>query len=142
MKRAFLIFALVLFACHPVPAQNLPPFLTTDDAKEWLYTVKPTQLLDYLLWASKIENIPPIITTATMNYLLMRDRSLYITPTSPMTIKFGGDLITMSINIDPVTVKDFAPAPPETDWGKVALGGGVVLSVGVIIGVLLRGAFP
>ncbi len=144
MKKILFFFFLAVAACTSppwVPAQNLPEFKTPDDAKTWIYTVKPTQLLDYLVWASAVENTKPVITLPSQNFLLLQDRSMYVSYATPLKIALGTDLIQIEVRPDPYFIKDFSPVPKDLTWGDSLLlagaTGGVALVVGFMAGVIL-----
>jgi len=144
MKKLFLLMLLTIGACTPpsmLVAQNLPVLKTTEDAKEWLYTVKPTQLLDYLVWASAVENTKPVITFPSQNFLLLQDRSMYVSFATPLKIALGTDLIQIEVRPDPYYIKNFTPVPKDLTWDDSLLmagaTGGLALVVGFMAGVIL-----
>lgn len=141
MKKFFLIMLMTLSGCSLVQAQNLPPFETPEQAKDWLYTVKPTQLLDYLVWASKIENEKPLVTLPMMSFLAMQDRSMYVSYGTPLYIRLGGDLMTIEIRPENRIVPDFIPESKDVTWQEVFVGasliGGGALVLGFLAGVVL-----
>ena len=141
IMKGIILALLLALVCSFASAQNLPLFQTPDDAKAWVYTVKPTQLLDYLVWASKVENEKPVITWPTVNYLLLNDQSLYVSYSKPLTVSLGKGLIDITANPEVYTIKDFAPKPVDLTWNTGVLVGGVSFGVGFLVGVLVRGFF-
>lgn len=142
MKKLLFLLLLITASCTPVVAQALPVFNQTSDAKDWLYTIKdPNIILDYLVRASKIENMKPVVTFPTANFLLMKDRSLYVSYSSPFVVKLGGDLMTVEVKPANVTVPGFSPVPMDLTWkdSLVMTGtvGALALAVGLVVGVFV-----
>jgi hypothetical protein len=144
-KLIALALILSLITLSLVSAETSPDTaytaLTRVQARAWLESITLEQLEDFVIKYDLIEHSVPVIDKFT--YLaIVSGPDVYVRPvaaTTTMTIGIGENSLKYKLELPSFTYTGLVPKPDSTSFRDGAIGAGIGLVVGGIIGAFVAG---
>ena len=105
--------------------------LTYQEASDWLGTITPQELLDFIIAYDYVENATPIITPAK-KLLLIEQRNIHIVEQEPMLLTIGH--LKYEISIGDEIYPDIIPKRDFKPYIYLGIGG---ILTGILISALV-----